>query len=68
MFFRRERLIEEIVGRNVDLPIGDIDEIVLSEKETFVVEQLNIKQEIIYSAKAILAETQKMYDNVRLST
>lgn len=39
--------------------MGDINEIVLSEKEKFVVEKLNIKVEIIYNAKAILAETQK---------
>lgn len=65
-YFRRESLIKEIVGRNIDLPIGDINEIALSEKELFVVEQLNIREEIIYNAKAILAVTQKKYDSFTL--
>lgn len=55
-------MIEEIIGRNVKSPIGDIHKIVLSEKELFVVEKLKINKEIIYNAKAILAVTQKKYD------
>lgn len=50
-----------MIGRNIELPRGDINEIFLSEKEKFVVEKLNIKVEIIYNAKAILAETHKKY-------
>jgi len=59
--FRRENLVEEIIGRNIDSPVGDIYKIVLSEKELFIVEKLKIKKEIIYNAKAILAVTQKKY-------
>lgn len=60
-FFRRENSIEEIIGRNVELPIGDINKINLSEKEKFLVEKLNIKEGIIYNAKGILAATHKKY-------
>lgn len=60
--FRKEYLIGDIIGRNIELPIGDINEIFLSEKEKFVVEKLNIKVGIIYNAKAILAKTHKKYD------
>ena len=58
---RRESLIEEVIGRNVELPVSDINDIILSEKETFVIEKLNVKEIIIYNAKAILAVTQKKY-------
>lgn len=56
-------MIEDIIGRNVDLPIGDINEIILSEKEQFVIKRLNIKESVIYNAKAILAVSQKKYIN-----
>lgn len=66
---RREYLIEETVGRNVEMPKGGIDEIDLSEKEKFVVEKLNIKESLIFNAKAILAENQQKYDieNVKIN-
>uniref|UniRef100_A0A2S2R5G1 Nuclear pore complex protein Nup98-Nup96 n=1 Tax=Sipha flava TaxID=143950 RepID=A0A2S2R5G1_9HEMI len=57
----RESSVEEVIGRNVDLPEGDIEDIILSEKEKFVVEKLNIEHELIYNAKAILAATYKKY-------
>jgi nuclear pore complex protein Nup98-Nup96 len=57
----KENLIEEIIGKNVELPISNISEINLSEKEKFVVEKLNIREGLIFNAKAILAVTQKKY-------
>jgi len=51
--------VEEFIGRNVELPICNIYEINLSEKETFIIEKLNIKEVIIYNAKAVLAMSQK---------
>lgn len=54
-------MIEDIIGRNVDLPVGDIHEIILSEKEQFVIKKLNINESLIYNAKAILAASQKKY-------
>lgn len=42
--------------------MGDINEIILSDKEKFVIEKLNVKEVIIYNAKAILAVTQKKYN------
>lgn len=58
-YFRRESSVEEIIERNVSIPVGDINKIVFSEKEMFLVEKLNIKETIIYNAKAILASTKK---------
>jgi len=60
-FSRRESLVEDIVGRNVELPVGDIEEICLSEKEKFLVEKLHIREAILYNAKAILAVIHKKY-------
>ncbi|VVC35530.1 Hypothetical protein CINCED_3A011775 [Cinara cedri] len=57
----RERLIEDTVGRNVELPVCNNYEIVLSEKEIFVLNKLKINEGIIYNAKAILAMTKYKY-------
>lgn len=57
--FRRENLIEDVIGRNVDSPIGDMNEIILSDKEKFIIKKLNINECIIYNAKAVLAASQK---------
>lgn len=61
--FRRESLIEDIVGRNVELPVCINYEVILSEKEKFVLDKLKINGEIIYNAKAILATTRNKYDS-----
>jgi len=61
VYSRRESLVEEVIERNVELPVCNINEIILSDKETFVIEKLNVKEVIIYNAKAILAVTQKKY-------
>ncbi|XP_050535736.1 nuclear pore complex protein Nup98-Nup96 [Daktulosphaira vitifoliae] len=51
----RENLIEDMIGRNVENTIE------LNDKEAFIVSKLHVKETIIYYAKAILTESQKMY-------
>lgn len=51
--FRRENLVEDMIGRNVENTVE------LNEKESFLVSKLHVKETIIYYAKGILIESQK---------